>query len=194
MLVSPIQINGVQSIPVSLGRHGLEGSGARWRTTNCWLSYEVCWSLWGAGLPALIGWTRSHTWRESQGSHCGHRGQEIIKHDPSPANALLFLAVLKILRSSFLPFSISPIFLISSFFFFFCLGLPVPFDRRLAAHWTVQHAEVGSATLLIPPSERITKWKWPGGLRGSPWSAHCCFLYTLELVSPVTLLRRRTLT
>lgn len=129
----------------------------------------------GRWPPALIGWSRSNTWTESQYQDSGFRGQEIIKHYPSPANALsFFLAVLNAQVCN-LAISIRRIFpsLISFYLVLLLLLTPAhscthPLTGGIRQPIGRRYAEVGSASLLIPPLEWITKWKWPQGSQVHP--------------------------
>lgn len=114
----------------------------------------------GSWLPALTGWSRSPTRTESQYGESGYRGQKIIKDYPSLANAPFFLAILNAHVCS-LAISISLIFV--THFLAPCSSPAHSCTRSLACEIREPigrcYAEVGSASLLIPPLEWITKWK-----------------------------------
>lgn len=204
MLGSPIQINGVQSISVSLGWRGSESWGAWWCTANCWRVLRgvllVTLGSWPARFNRVVKvpyMNRKPTWGLwIQGS--GDR-QALSVSGWCP----FFPAMLKysgtqsrlfrlVTFFSLISFHLVPLLLLTSAHSRArCLASDIrqpPLDSR--------YAEVGSASPLIPPQEWITKWKWPQGSQVQPDQLTAAFL-SLSLsscLSPLSFWRCWTLT
>lgn len=162
-----------------------------------------CWSLWGAGLPALIGWSRSHTWTESQ-----HGGLWIQGSGDRQALSVsgwcpFFPAMLKYSGTQSRLFRLVTLFSLISFHLVPLLLLTSAHSRARCLASDIRqppldsrYAEVGSASQLIPPQEWITKWKWPQGSQVQPDQLTAAFLSPSlsSCLSPLSFWRCWTLT
>lgn len=77
------------------------------------------------------------------------------------------------LRYAILPFPLGTLFSLISFYLVLLLLTPAhsctrPLTSEIRQPIGRRYAGVGSASLLIPPLEWITKWKWPQGSQAHP--------------------------
>lgn len=165
MLVSPIQINGVQSISVSLGWCGFESWGGmmvhnKSLTVLCGVVLVNPGSRppvlnWGGKVPHMNRKPKQDLWILGSG--------DCQALPLSLANALSFLLCVKF-RYAILPFPFGTFFSLISFYLVLLLLTPShscthPLTSEINRPIGGQYAEVDSALLLIPPLEWITKWK-----------------------------------